>query len=224
MGGAHLHPLKFALGLAAVGVLIARRRSTAVLGVGLAITIGAGLLAVALASAGAVLSLNAPGLGIPARTLESIYDTVIGAVRDTAVVLTFLGIVVAVAAWLSGRWAPARRIRSMAGSLTASARSGLRSRGLDTGAFGDAMHRQRVLVRVVILVLAMLLLFALRPLTFGDIALVIVLALAVWLVTALLERSPSASDAEPTVGVEPTADVESDTAVLPGNAPTQPLR
>ena len=223
-----------ALGLAAVGVLIARRRSTAVLGVGVAITIGAGLLAVALASAGAVLSLNAPGLGIPARTLESIYDTVIGAVRDTAVVLTFLGIVVAVAAWLSGRWAPARRIRSVAGSLTASARSGLRSRGLDTGAFGDAMHRQRVLVRVVILVLAVLVLFALRPLTFGDIALVIVLALAVWLVTALLERSPSDGqaaidaddvlEAEPTADVDTAADVESDTAVLPGNAPTQPLR
>ena len=96
------------------------------------------------------------------------------------------------------------------------------------------MHRQRVLVRVVILVLAVLVLFALRPLTFGDIALVIVLALAVWLVTALLERSPSDGqaaidaddvlEAEPTADVDTAADVESDTAVLPGNAPTQPLR
>ncbi|MDZ8171327.1 hypothetical protein [Microbacterium xanthum] len=183
-----------ALGLAAVGVLVARRRSTALLGVGVAITVGAGLLAVALTSAAAVLSLNAPALGIPARTLEAIYYTVVGAMRDTAVVLTFLGVVVAVAAWLSGRWAPARRIRALTGSLTASARGGLRRRGLDTGAFGDWMHRQRVLVRIVILVLAVILLFALRPLTFGDIVLVVVLALAVWLIASLLEKDPSGAD------------------------------
>ncbi|GAA1957497.1 hypothetical protein [Microbacterium aquimaris] len=210
-----------ALGLAAVGVLVARRRSTALLGVGVAITIGAGLLAVALTSAAAVLSLNAPSLGIPARTLEAIYYTVVGAMRDTATVLTFLGVVVAVAAWLSGRWAPARRVRALAGSLTTSARVGLRRRGLDTGGFGEWMRRQRVLVRMVILVLAVILLFALRPLTFGDIVLVVVLALVVWLIASLLEKDPAEAPVleqvevveEVVVGDEP-ADSDVDTLVI----------
>ncbi len=179
-----------AVALAIAGILIARRRSTASMGVGIALALGSGALAIALTAAGAVLGLNAGNLGIPSRTLDTIFFTVVGAMRDTAVVLMFLGIVIAVAGWLAGRWSSAARVRGFAASLSGGARTALRRRGLDTGAFGDWLHRQRVLVRIVILVVAILSLFLLRPLSFGDIILVVVLALLVWLVAVLLERSP----------------------------------
>ncbi|BDV30270.1 hypothetical protein [Microbacterium terricola] len=196
--------------LFALGILFARRRSTATLGVGVAIALGSGILAAALTSAGTILGLQAGNLGVPAATLETIYYAVAGAMRDTAIVLTFLGIVIAVSAWLSGRWAPAQRVRGVAGSLTSSARASLQSRGLDTGSFGGWLHQQRVLVRILILTLSIVLLFALRPLSIGDILLTVVLALIVWLIVELLQRVPDAVGAPfdetavvPDIGVDP---------------------
>ncbi|GAA3622434.1 hypothetical protein GCM10022200_00710 [Microbacterium awajiense] len=189
-----------ALALAIAGILIARRRSTASMGVGIALALGSGALAIGLTAAGAVLGLSAGNLGIPSRTLDTIFFTVVGAMRDTAVVLVFLGLVIAVAAWLAGRWSSAARVRGFAASLSAGARTGLRRRGLDTGAFGEWMYRQRVLVRIIILVIAILSLFLLRPLSFGDVILVVVLALLVWLVAVLVQRSP---DDDPVVAAAP---------------------
>ena len=141
-----------AIGLLVVGILVARRRSAAVLGTGLAIAIAAAILAGALAGAGAVLALNAPSLGIPAATLSTIFTQVVGAMQDTALVLVFLGIVLAVAGWVAGRSRGAARTRALSGSLVTSARSGLYARGLRTGRFGGWLATQMVLVRLIIMV------------------------------------------------------------------------
>ncbi|MDE0545887.1 hypothetical protein [Microbacterium sp. C7(2022)] len=198
------------LALFGLGIALARRRSVAVLGTGVAIAIGAGALALGFNITSAVLGLNAPSLGIPAHTLDTIFFALVGAMRDTAVVLTFLGVVVAVAGWLGGRSQSAARTRALSARLSGSARGALRRSGLNTGAFGDWLYAQRTLVRVAILVLALVLLFALRPLSIGDILLVVILALAVWLIATLLQRSPD-DDLTPS---EPTEDGESDTLPL----------
>lgn len=179
------------LALFAVGILLARRRSTAVLGTGVAIFVGAGVLAAGLSGASVVLGLSAGSLGIPAATLDTIFYAVVGAMRDTAIVLTFLGLVIGITAWLAGRWAPAARVRSFTGSLTTSARTGLQRRGLNTGRFGAWLHAQRTLVRLIILALTVLLLFALRPLSIGDILLTVILGLVVWFIVELLQRDPA---------------------------------
>ncbi|MEN2737861.1 hypothetical protein ABCS02_08730 [Microbacterium sp. X-17] len=178
------------LALFAAGVLFARRRSTALLGVGVGFALGAGFLVVALTGASVVLGLNAPALGVPSGTLDTIYFAVVGAMRDSAIVLTFLGVVIAIAAWLGGRWRGARRVRSFSASLTTSARNGLQRRGLSTGRFGEWLFHQRLLVRIAILVLTVVVLFFLRPLTFGTVIWTVVIALLVWLVVELLSRHP----------------------------------
>ena len=61
---------------------------------------------------------------------------------------------------------------------------------MNTGRFGGWLHQQRVLVRLIILVLTLTLMFLLRPLSFGDIVLTVVLGLAVWLIAELLQRGP----------------------------------
>ncbi|MBB2976074.1 hypothetical protein FHX49_001644 [Microbacterium endophyticum] len=186
-----------AMAMLAIGILIARRRTTALMGAGIGIALGAGALAATLTGANVVIGLNAGSIGIPAATLQSVYFIVVGGMRDTALVLVFLGVVVALAAWLSGRWSPAVRTRALGDSLTTSARRGLQRRGLNTGVFGIWLAQQRILVRIILIALTVLTLFFLRPLTFGDVILTAAIGLMTWLIVSLLSRQPS--DAESSV-------------------------
>lgn len=181
------------LALLVGGILLARRRPLGAAGAGIAVAVGAGVLALVLGVGRTVIGVNAPGFGVPTRTMDAITSAVLGAMSDTAVVFTFLGIVMFLAGWLAGRSRAAARARALATSLSASGRDALADRGLDTGRFGLWLRRQRILVRVLILVAAILLLFALRPLSIGDIVLTVLLALAVWLVAVLLEREDPGS-------------------------------
>ncbi|MDQ1129073.1 hypothetical protein [Microbacterium sp. SORGH_AS_0888] len=179
-----------AVALFLLGVLVARRRSTAALGTGVGLVLGAGSVAAGVGIGGVALSLQAPALGVPAATLRAVYDAVVGRMQDTAVVLMVLGIVVGLAAWLAGHWAPARRIRAVSSSLTASARRGLRVRGVDTGRIGRWLFSRRPLVRIVLLVLAILVLALATPLTTGVVLGTTAGVLVAWLVLELLVQDP----------------------------------
>lgn len=204
-----------ALVLFLAGILIARRRSTAVLGTGVGIAVGAGALAIALGVAGSVLALSAPNLGVPAGALGSMYEQITGAMRDTAVVLTLLGAVIAVIAWMSGRWRGARAARSGVASVNTGLRSALLRRGIDTGGLGFWLYAQRVLARIVLGVLAVLWLMLLRPLSIGEVFLVLIVWLVVWWVSELLQRRPEEVAAVDAARVEPADDADiGDTLVL----------
>ncbi len=190
------------LGLFLLGILLARRRSTATLGTGIGIGIGGGVVAAGLAAGGLTLSLQSASLGIPAVTLQAVYDTVTGRMTDTALVLLIVGIIVALAAWLGGRWTPARRVRNLSSSLTTSARRGLQRRGLTTGRFGAWLYRQRLLVRIAVVVLAVLVLTLTTPLALAKVIGTLVVALIVWLVLELLAISPDDPAAEQVVKTE----------------------
>lgn len=215
-----------ALALFVAGILIARRRSTAVLGTGVGIALGAASLTIALGAAGSVLALSGPNLGVPAGALASMYEQITGAMRDTAVVLTLLGVVVAVIAWMSGRWRGAQAARHGVASVNAGIRSAALRRGVDTGRVGAWLFSQRVLVRVVLGVLAVLWLMLLRPLSVGEVFLVLIVWLLVWWLTELLQRRPE--DAEATAGATPLTDdgggaahlADGDTVVLDSEADT----
>ncbi|MFD4959247.1 hypothetical protein [Microbacterium sp. NPDC058389] len=192
-----------ALVLFIAGILIARRRSTAVLGTGVGIAAGAGILAITLGVAGSVLALSAPKLGVSAGALTSIYDQVTSAMRDTAVVLTLLGVVIAVIAWTSGRWRGARATRSGVASVNAGLRRSLRAHRVDTGRVGSWLFAQRVLVRIVLGALAIVWLMLLRPLSVGEVFLVLIVWLLVWWLFELLQRRPGE---EPVVPAEAAPD------------------
>jgi hypothetical protein len=171
-----------------LGIALARRRSVAVLGTGIAIAIGAGSLAVALAIGDTAMGTVASDLGLSPSGLGVIYDQLIGAMTQTALVLSVLGVFIAILGWAMGRSAAAQGTRSAVRSLNSSARRQLAARGLDTRGFGAWLARSRVLVRTTIAVLAVVWLFALRPLSFGDVVLVIVVAFIVAWVLELLQR------------------------------------
>lgn len=188
------------LALFGLGILIARRRSTAILGTGIGFAVGAAALATGFAVGGTFVGMNAVSIGLSPDGLAVIYESLVANMRQTAMVLVFLGIFIAIVGWLMGRSRPARGFRRSFGSMNTLARQQLIARGLDTGAFGLWMGRQRILVRVIIAVLAVLWLYSMRPLSVGDILLVAVVSFAVGWILELLQRRP---DELPAIAAEP---------------------
>jgi hypothetical protein len=173
------------------GIAFARRKTTAVLGSAIGLALGGLTLVIALAAGVTAVGITATNAGLPSGALIDIYEQVVGAMRQTAIVLTVLGIVIAAFAWTQGRWAGSVATRRAVAGLNDSIRGAVFSRGVNTGRFGLWMDRQRVLVRIVIAVLAIIWLWLLRPLGVGEIFTVVIVALLVWWVCELVRR-PSA--------------------------------
>jgi len=202
------------LALFGFGILIARRRSTAVLGTGLGLAIGSGALAATLSIGSAAMGIVAGDLGLSASALDVIYGQLIGAMSQTALVLMLLGVLVAIIGWLMGGSSPARGVRSATGSINDSARAQLAARGVNTGGFGAWLGRYRVLVRTLIAVLAVLWLFAIRPISIGDILLVLIVALLVGWILELLQRREEVDEVEASERVDDGVDDQADTLVI----------
>ena len=173
-----------------LGILIARRRSVAVLGTGIGFAVGGATLAVMLAVGDSAMTIAAGTLGISPDALDVIYEQLVGNMTQTALVITFLGVFIAILGWVMGGSGPARGFRSAVDSMNASARRQLARRGLNTESFGLWLGKQRILVRTIIAVLAVLWLFALRPLSIGDIILVAFVAFGVAWILEVLQRRP----------------------------------
>ena len=161
-----------------------------VIGSGIGIALGSATLAIALAVGGTVLAVSAGSVAVTSAAITAIFNQVIGAMRDTSIVLLVLGILLALFAWLSSGSRTGRRVQGVIGSINSSARVGLAARGADTGAVGTWLCRQRVLVRVILLAAGVVWLLALRPLSTGDVFLVVLVGIAVWWLTELAQRRP----------------------------------
>lgn len=179
-----------ALGFFVAGILLARRRSTAVLGTGIGLFVSAGIVSITLTTAGTVLTAIAPQLGVSPGALTAMYTQIVDGMARTAIVVTVFGLIVAVLAWSFGRSHGARSLRHGIGTVNSGLRRGLAQRGVDTGRFGAWMYAQRVLVRVILGVLLALWLLLLQPLGVGDVILILIVGLVVWWLCELVQRRP----------------------------------
>ncbi|WP_203582175.1 hypothetical protein [Microbacterium hibisci] len=185
------------IGLFVLGILIARRRSTAVMGSGIAFAVGGGVLALAFAIGYPVVGQTAAQLGVSAPAVDVVYQSLIGSMQQTASIAVLLGVVIAVIGWFAGRWSPAVRSRQAISNVNSSLRRQLGGHGLRTGRVGAWLFRYRGLVRTLVVVLAVIWLFALRPLSAGDIFLVLIVALLVaWILELLQVRPDEQADGE----------------------------
>lgn len=177
-----------ALGLFLIGIVVARRRSTALRGSGVGLLVGGGSLAVGIATGAALMSTVATQTGLDATALGVIYAQASAGAAHTATAIAVIGAVVIALAWVNGRSRGALAVRTGVGSINSGLRRALASRGVDTGSFGRWMYTQRTLVRAALVVLSIVWLLALRPLTVGDIVLVLVVSLLVWWLAELVQR------------------------------------
>lgn len=183
------------LGLLVLGVILARRRAVAVLGAGVALFLGGGTLAIALSVGHTVVGMTAGQLSVSATALDYIYGQLVDGMTRTAAVVAVLGVVIAVLGWVTGSWRSSRSVRSGFGGVNRGVRRSLRGHGLDTGAFGRGLHRFRTAVYIVAAVIGVAWLLALRPLTFGDIVLVLAVMLAaIWVLELLQCRDDEGPD------------------------------
>ncbi|MGP3533284.1 hypothetical protein ACTU3I_00695 [Microbacterium sp. RD1] len=177
------------------GVLVARRRSTGILGAGIALAVGAGVLVTAMTAGGVALTLASGDLGIPADALAVIYEQVGASMRQTALVLLVLGVAVAVLAWSQGRSRAAVATRTAVGRLNGGVRVALAARDV-APSLAAWLDRWRVVVRAALALAALGWLILLRPLGVGDVLLVCVVVLLLWWVSELLRRPAGAAASE----------------------------
>jgi len=181
-----------------LGIVLARRRSSAVLGAGVGLAIGGAALGATLTIGATAVAMVAGDLGLSPSALDVIYRRLVESMSQSAWVLALVGAFVALLGWLMGRSRAAAGTRAAVHSLNASARTGLAARGLRTGGFGARLGEHRVLVRTLVAVAAVLWLFALRPLGFGDVVLVVIVATVVaWVLELLQRRSDEAAPIDP---------------------------
>lgn len=186
------------IGLLAAGVLAANSRSAALLGAGVAVALGAALVLIVLAVAHALLPTAVPASVMPADVLNLLYATATTGLHDVAYGLLTLGAVIAVIAWFGGRSRTAGRVRAGWAQATASMRRTRDGYGLDTGRFGHWLYTARVWVRVGVAAIAVLVLWANRPLTvFLIVFTVVIAALALLLATLLWRTEPVATSDVP---------------------------
>ena len=201
-----------ALGLFLLGILIARRRSLAVVGSGIGLFIGAGALAIGFDAGATAVGVAASNLQLSPRALNVIYQTLVSEMHNVAKVTVVLGLFIAVLGWALGSWSSSRRLQSFVGGLNSSARVSLGARGLNSGRFGEALYRFRTVVHVIAVAAGIIWLMLLRPISFGDIVLVTVVILLITWVLELLQKRPGEEHHAGGAGSEPEADVAPDTA------------
>ncbi|HMQ39322.1 MAG TPA: hypothetical protein PKA07_17310 [Micropruina sp.] len=89
-----------ALAFLAGGVLLARRRTAALVGVGVGVALGTALALVALAVAEALVLAGVPASVVPGPVMELLFATVTQGLATAFTIVLVLGVVVALAAWL----------------------------------------------------------------------------------------------------------------------------
>lgn len=188
-----------------IGVVVARNRIRA-----LVWTAGGFALSMALLAAGVgigrwyFVGTVSPSV-MPANAAEAIYSGLIEIMMSTVVALLVLGVLVAVVAWFSGPWRPARAMRGFAGSGFAAVRRAAASHGVTTGRFGIWLDRWRVIAYIAIAVIASLVVLFSRPVSTGFVVTTVLLALLALLIVELLRRPESEVEAS---GVASIGDVE----------------
>ena len=178
------------LGLLAAGLLVARRRATALLGAGLGLLIGGGALAIGIAIGAGLMTTVGTQTGLEPSALAAIYAQIADGMARTSAIVALVGAVVAVLAWTHGRSRAAITLHGAIGAVNSDVRRARIGRGIGTGAVGRWLFAQRGVVRAVIALVAIAGLFALRPLSASEVALVTVVALLTWWITELLQTRP----------------------------------
>lgn len=172
----------------AAGVLVARRRSVALIwaAVALALSMGLALAGFAVGSV-ALISALSPGV-LPSGVAGLLYETVAGDMRATAVAVLVLAVVVAVVSWVAGPFEIPRRLRGFASEAAGAVRSAAERRGITTGRVGEWIYTWRMLLRALIAVVAAAVVLLVRPITVGLTLWTLVLAAVALAILELVQR------------------------------------
>lgn len=193
-----------ALGLFVLGVLVANRKSAAIVGSGIGMLIGGAVFLIVLGVGSVILQASAPGMGVSTAAVSAVFEQTVAGMRTSASVLVVLGIIVTLLGLSQGHAQWATRSRGALERLNDRLRVKLASAGFTTGGFGRWLAHNRTLTAVVVLILAILALLVL-PFTTAAVIWVAVVALVVWWALALCEAPKAAETAAEAAAVAEAA-------------------
>lgn len=177
-----------ALAFLIAGVLVARRRSIALIWAAVALALSMALTLAALGTGSIIfVSTVSPGI-LPSAVASIIFATVTGSMQASAIAVLVLAIVVAIVGWIAGPFSVPRKLRGLAQSGAAGLRDAAEKRGLTTGRVGEWLYRQKVLLRVAVAVIASVIVLLVRPLTPGLIIWTLVVSVIVLWLLEVLQR------------------------------------
>lgn len=191
-----------ALLLLAAGVLVARRRSVALIGAAVALALAMVLTLAAIAVGRILVVAAVDPATLPPDVATLLYGTLSEDVRTTSVAVLVLALVIAAVAWLAGPFALPRRLRGLATDQAGRIRAAAERRGITTGRAGRWMYNQRVLLHVAVAVIAAAVVLFVRPLTPALTIWTLVIAAVVVGLLEVLQR-PTETPAVPAPAATP---------------------
>lgn len=195
-----------ALGVLAAGVLIARNRMRAMSLAGLGVAASLLLLSAGVGIGKLVVVGSLSPSIMPAATAEVVFVQLTELIASTLLALIVLFLCIAVGAWLAGSSRLAGAARGALESGFAAVRGAADRRGLGTGAFGrflDRWHSALVLATVLV---AVLVLFLVRPITVSGVFATLLIALLVLCLIEVLRRPSEAAASEAEAVASESAD------------------
>jgi hypothetical protein len=180
----------------AAGVLVARRRSVALVGAAVGLGLSMLVLLLAFSVGRAVLLTAIPAALVPASVMTLFYDTATAAMRETAVIGVVLTFTIAIVAWFAGPFVLPRKLRSLYTDGVAAVRRSAERHNVTTGRAGHWAYAQRRVLHVVIALAATAAIILLRPLSVSDIVGTLVISVIAVIVVSLIER-PARADSSP---------------------------
>ncbi|MDR5698308.1 hypothetical protein [Agromyces aerolatus] len=191
------------LALLVAGVLIAKRRASA-----LVWTAGGFALSMILFAAGVgighafFVGTVSPSI-MPQDTAVALYEQLVEIMRGAVLALFVLSLLIAIIAWFTGPWRPARAARGLADSGFTAIRRSAAAHGVTTGTFGSWLDRWRAGAYALIVVVASAVVLFTRPITVGLVVWTVLLSLLALLLVELLRRPTGSPEA--TARTEPAA-------------------
>lgn len=177
-----------ALVLLAGGVLLARRRTTALIGAAMGVVVGAAALLTGLVIAQALVLAGVPESVVPAPVLRVLFGSATTGLAEMVTTALVLGAVIALVAWLSGPYRPMVVVRGAYAEAIERVRVVAAGRSLSTGELGAWVARRQTWLGAGVVLAAALSLLVNRPLDPGRIVWTAVVGLAVVAVFDLIGR------------------------------------
>jgi hypothetical protein len=153
-----------ALALAGVGIWLSEHRRRTVVRWGIGTAIAMALMAAGIGLGRSVYLDTVVSESLPENAAAATFDTMVRFLRQGLRFVLVLGLVVAVATWISGPGTVATRVRTTFGDVFGGLGDRAEAQGWDFGPFGRWVYRYRSALRVAgVLVVLLFLVFAYRP-------------------------------------------------------------
>lgn len=170
------------------GVLVARRRSIALVWAAIGLSASMLVLLIGFGIGRAMLLTSVPSALVPSSVTTLLYDTATAAMKDTALSALVLGVALAIIAWLAGPFRAPSRLRALYNDGIAGLRRNAEQHGVTTGRVGAWTFAQRRVLHVIIALAAAAAVILLRPLSGEAIAWILILSVVLLVVLSLVER------------------------------------